>query len=253
MTSPDSFVETRTSREVGWVREDLAELGLDPFWAELAPMAGAKGRGGVGRLQVGGVELVARPYRRGGAMARLLGDRYASPARALAELEVLCALRQQGVAAVAPVAALARRHGAVWRLRLCTELLQGARPLPQFMADFPGARRASVERVAGVVRGAFDAGLRHPDLHVDNILCSQASGEVQATLVDLDRSRLAPPLSDRSRDEMLARMQRYIRKHRASLPAAPTRAETMRFLRGLGFDRRARQRLWRRLSASRRR
>lgn len=235
------------------MRADLAGLGLDPFWAELAPMPGAKGRGGVGGLQVGGVELVVRPYRRGGAVARLLNDRYASPARVLAELEVLCALRQQGVAVVAPVAAVARRHGAVWRLRLCTELLQGARTLPQFMADFPEARRDAVDCVARVVRSAFDAGLRHPDLHVDNILCARVAGELQAALVDLDRSRLAPPLPERARDAMLARMQRYVVKHRASLAAVPTRAETMRLLRGVGLGRRERHRLWRSLPASGRR
>ena len=245
--SPDSFVETRSSREIGWVREDLAGHGLEPFWGEVAAMPEAKGRGGVGRLAVGGLDLVVRPYRRGGALARLLGDRYLSPARAKAELDLLCALRGKGILTVAPVAAIARRQGACWRLRLCTELLKGARPLPAFLARAPNARREAVGSVAELVRAAFEAGLRHPDLHVDNILCTEAGGAVQAALVDLDRARLAPPLSAAARDGMLARMQRYLLKHRASLAASPTLAETLRFLRGLDLDRAARRRVWQRL------
>ena len=243
--SLDSFVKHRTRSQVGWVRADLAELGLDPFWAALEPIAGAKGRGGVGRLELGGCDLVVRPYRRGGALAGILSDRYLSPTRARAELDLLRTLRQKGVPVVAPVAAIGRQRGLFWRLRLCTERLPGARTLPQFMADFPGHRRRAVEAVAVAVRLAFDAGLRHPDLHVDNVLCFLGQGTVQAVLVDLDRARLVGSLSDHARDDMLARMQRYILKHRQRLPATPTRAETMRFLCGLGLARASRHQLWR--------
>ena len=248
MARPDSFVETRARREVGWVREDLAGAGLDPFWGALRPMQGASGRGGVGLLEVEGCALVVRPYRRGGALARLLSDRYPSPARALAELEVLRELQVRGVPVVAPVAAVARRRGAFWRLRLCTERLVDGRTLPQFLADFPSARRRAVEAVGAAVRLAFDAGLRHPDLHVDNVLCQPRGDEVHAVLVDLDRARIDGPLSARAREEMLARMQRYVEKHRDRLPAALSRADVMRFLRSLGTERGARHELWRRLA-----
>lgn len=243
------FVETRTRREVAWVREDLAHLGLDAFWRQLEPLAGAKGRGGVGRLDVEGCAMVVRPYRRGGALGGLLADRYPTPARARDELRVLCALDEQGVPAVAPVAAVARKRGAFWRLRLCTEWVGDARPLPEFFADLPSRRRQATVAVADAVRRAFEAGLRHPDLHVDNVLCTPDGDDVQAMLVDLDRARLQPPLTERGRDDMLARMQRYCVKHRGELPAAPTLAETMRFLVGLGLPRDERRALWRRLAA----
>ena len=70
------FVETRKRGEVGWIHEDLAELGCEPFWQALEPLPGVKGRGGVGLLTVGGRRLVVRPYRRGGALGSLLRDRY---------------------------------------------------------------------------------------------------------------------------------------------------------------------------------
>lgn len=249
MTRSESFVELRRGAQRGWVREDLAALGLDRFWQEPEPLPGAKGRGGVGVLRVDGRTLVVRPYRRGGWFARLLSDRYPSPLRARDELRVLGELRRQGVPVVAPVAAVARRRGLWWQLRLCTERLDGAATAPQFLADHPGLRRHAAAAVAATVRAAFAAGLRHPDLHLDNVLCVRAGGGVRAALVDLDRARLRAPLEAQARDAMLARMLRYTVKHRRSLPAAPTRAESMRFLAGLGIERAERHQLWRRLVA----
>lgn len=210
-------------------------------------MRGAAGRGGVGELRVGGHALVCRPYRRGGWLAGLLGDRYASPRRARDELLVLAELQRRGVAVVGPVAAVARRSGLCWRLRLCTERLAGARTSSQFLAEHAALRRRTAAAIARTVRAAFDAGLRHPDLHLDNVLCVEAAGDVRAVLVDLDRARLGPPVDTAARDAMLSRMLRYCVKHAHRLPAAPTRAESMRFLVGLGIDRAERRRLWRAL------
>lgn len=248
------FVEMRQRGQVGWVREDLSGMGLDVFWQELEPLPDAKGRGGVGRLDVGGLELVVRPYRRGGALGSLLHDRYPQPARCRRELEVLLALQAQGVPVTAPVAAVARRGRAFWRLRLCTEFLAGAMTVPAFLAAHPARRRAAADAVGTVVRLAFAAGLRHPDLHLDNVLC-RPSGDgangykVRAVLVDVDRARIAPPLSQRAKDEMLVRLQRHLVRHRSRLAALPTRAETMRFLCALGLDRTSRHEAWRRLAA----
>jgi len=253
VTFQDAFTEVRAPGAVGWLRQDLAAAGMDAFWAPLEAMAGAKGRGGVGLLRVGGVDLVVRPYRRGGAFGRLLADRYSGPARARRELELLHGLRDDGVPVVVPVAALARRHRAFWRLRLCTERLTEALPVPAFLAAVPHARRHVAEAVGVVLRLAFAAGLVHPDLHPDNVLCRVQGDKVRAVLVDLDRARRGPAVGERARDDMLARMQRYVVRHRARLPAVPSRAETMRFLRALGLERDARHDTWRRVQAKVRR
>lgn len=244
----DDFVELRERRAIGWVRRDLAALGLAPFFAALAPLPGAKGRGGVGLLTVGDVPLVVRPFRRGGALGSLLRDRYASPRRARDELALLAALRHEGVPVVGPVAAVAMRGRAFWRLRLCTEQLADALPTPAFLAAFPGLRRAAASAIGTVVHLAFAAGMRHPDLHPDNVLCSARGDRVRAVLVDLDRGALVRPLSMDDRDAMLVRMQRYVERHRTRLPAVPTRGETMRFLRALFADRDERHAAWRRLA-----
>ncbi|MBL8747522.1 MAG: hypothetical protein JNK78_00070 [Planctomycetes bacterium] len=247
MTSQPSFVELRARGAIGWVRADLAPLGLDAFWQPLDALPGAKGRGGVGVVRIGEVDLVVRPYRRGGALGKLLRDRYTRPARSRRELELLDALRNEGVPVVVPVAAVARRSGAFWRLRLATELMPHALPLPAFFAAQPALRRYAAEAVGIVVRLAFAAGLRHPDLHLDNVLCCARGDRVRAVLVDLDRGRMKKPVPQAAIDAMLVRMQRYVVRHRQRLPAIPTRAESMRFLRALGLARDERHAAWRRL------
>lgn len=249
MASSSAFVELRERGQVGWLREDVVEHGMDALWQPLEPFPGAKGRGGVGLLQLGALELVVRPYRRGGALGSVLKDRYSGPARARRELDVLVALQAEGVPVVAPVAAVAKRSGAFWRLRICTERLDDALPLPAFLAAHPALRRRTSEAVGTVVRLAFDAGLRHPDLHLDNVLCRPSGDKVRAVLVDLDRARIDPPVKERGRDEMLVRMQRYVVRHGKRLDAVPSRAETMRFLRGLGWTKRERGDGWRRLAS----
>lgn len=248
VASADTFVELRERGGRAWVRADHAALPLATWWSALEPLPGGKGRGGIGLLRAGDQVLVVRPFRRGGAFGALLRDRYAGPARARAELELLAALRDQGVPVVAPVAAVARRSGAFWRLRLATEHLPAATPLPAFLAAEPRLRRHTAEAVGAVLHLAFAAGLRHPDLHADNILCESRGERVRIVLVDLDRAVLAPPLPPAAREAMLARLQRYWIRHRQHLPAQPSAAECMRCLRGLEPDRRARHELWRRVA-----
>lgn len=233
MGAPEGFVELRAGRAIGWVVPELAGLGLDAFWASPEPFAGAKGRGGIGLLSLGPQRAVVRPFRRGGAFGRLLVDRYAGPSRVRAEVEALAKLRAEGVPVVVPLAGVARRHHAFWRLRLCTELVPDALPLPAFLAARPALRRFTAEAVGVVVRLAFAAGLRHPDLHLDNVLCAERGDKVRAVLVDLDRARIRRPLGEAETDAMLVRMARYAVRHRGRLEAVPTRAEMLRFLRAV--------------------
>jgi 3-deoxy-D-manno-octulosonic acid kinase len=245
---PEGFVELRAGRAIGWVATELAGLGLEAFWQALEPLAFAKGRGGVGTLRLLDRVAVVRPYKRGGALARLLRDRYTGPSRARAELETLAKLRAEGVPVVVPLAAVARRHHAFWRLRLCTELLPDAMPLPAFLAAHPELRRFTTEAVGIVVKLAFEAGLRHPDLHFDNLLCAARGDRVRAVLVDLDRARVKKPLTENDTDAMLVRMLRYVVRHKSRLAAVPTRSEMMRFLRALGLDEAARKAAFLRLA-----
>ena len=248
MALPAGFVEVRSKRSVAWLRADLQALGVEPLWAPAAPLPGAKGRGGIGQLQLRpDLVAVVRTLRRGGAFGNLLGERYRAPSRVCRELELLCRLRENGVPVVTPLAALARRPRTFWRLRLLTELEPGALPLPDFVAALPAVRRWAVTAAGVTVRLAFAAGLRHPDLHPDNILCSLHGDRVRAVLVDLDRADLAGRLSERQREAMLVRMGRYLRKHHNQLAATFGAADHLRFLRALGLDGEALRATWQRL------
>jgi Lipopolysaccharide kinase (Kdo/WaaP) family len=239
MALPAGFVEVRRRHEVAWVRADLEPLGLEALWAQPEPLPFAKGRGGVGQLQLrADLRAVVRQLRRGGAFGKILGERYPAPARVRRELEVLVRLREEGVPVVAPLAALARRPHAFWRLRLLTELAAGALPLPAFCAADPAARRWAVEAAGVTVRLAFAAGLRHPDLHPDNVLVSRSGDKLRAVLVDLDRAELTSSLTAAQRDAMLVRMARYLWRHKRSLPVAFARSDMLRFLRALEPERR---------------
>lgn len=248
MGLPAGFVEVRSRREVVWVRADLAALGTELLWREPEPVPAAKGRGGAGALRLGVIEAFVRPFRRGGALRRLLGDRYSAPTRACQELEVLERLRQDGVPVVAPLAALARRKGTFWRLRLITERVPDALPLPAFCAADPSARRWAIEAAGVAVRLAFANGLVHEDLHPDNVLVVRHGDKVRAVLVDLDKATLVKSLTTAQKDEMLVRMARYVDKHKKRFASPFSRADHLRFLVGLGLDRAARaeevERLW---------
>jgi hypothetical protein len=251
---PEGFVELREARAIGWLRSDLAELGLLPMWAATTPLPGAKGRGGVGTLELKpGLIAVVRPFHRGGAFGRLLGDRYGGSGRARAELAVLAQLQREGVPVVAPLAAVAQKHRAFWRLRLLTQVETGALTLPAFCAAYPQHRRWAIEAAAVTVRLAFAAGLRHPDLHPDNILVAAHGDKVRAVLIDLDRARVKRPVDAAEQDRMLVRMARYLHRHSARLPVMLTRADHLRFLRAFGLDRAGREAWWERLGAKLRR
>jgi hypothetical protein len=172
----------------------------------------------------------------------LLPDLFASPARAVRELELLAALARRGLPVAPPLGALARRVGPVWRLRLLTELVEGAVPLPRFVAERPAQRRAAVREAGVVVARAFAFGLVHPDLHPENLIArARPRGGVDVWLLDLDRAVRRERVDDRERVQMWARMARWLVRHRARLPVAASATDGVRFLAGCGLDRAARR------------
>lgn len=225
------------------VRCDLPDSSVDELWGDGVALPHAKGRGGVGLLELGaGLQGVCRDYRRGGALGFLLPRSYLDGRRAERELRILANLHRRGVPVVRPLAALARRHLLVFfRLRLITELVAGARPLPGFLHAHPELRNAALQAAGRVVGEAFGAGLRHPDLHPDNLVARDVGGEVEVRLLDLDRATLQDRLTPDQQDRMLLRMARYLRRHAADLPITPRAVDILRFLAGMALDRAARR------------
>jgi len=240
MELPPGYQRIEDSDGMAVVRADVAGVPLGEWWQQGCPLVGAAGRGQVAVVQCGGVRGVARDYRRGGVL-RSLDTRFFDATWSERELAVLVSLRGRGVPAVEPVAALCRRQGLFYRMRLVTVLVPGARPLPAALDGDPCAAGAIVRQAGRVVRAAFNAGLEHPDLHPDNLLVSRPAGGLEVRLLDLDRAMIRATLPRRERDRMLLRMARYLERHAAAMPLAARAVDELRFLAGMGFDRAGRR------------
>ena len=245
MIVPEGFLRRVTPEGTALLRSDLGGAPLAEWWRSGEPMAEVAGRGSVARATIGGIEVVLRDYRRGGAFRHVLPDLFSSPRRAFRELLVAAELRRRGVGVAEPVAALARKRTLGFELRIATVFLRTASALPRFIAEHPALRAAAVRAAGAVVGRAFAAGLHHRDLHPDNLLArSRDDGTVEVVLIDLDRARLVDDLDGSTRDAMLVRMARYLHRHARDLPVQPSATDHLRFLGGLGLRRDERRAAW---------
>jgi 3-deoxy-D-manno-octulosonic acid kinase len=170
----------------------------------------AGGRGGVAIIDTPAGEAVLRHYRRGGMVARLLGDRYlftgGRRTRSAREFRLLAELTRRGLPVPAPIASRYVRHGLRYSADLITAFIPDAATLAERLAD--GAFNASLAgRVGAVIARFHRAGAWHADLNAHNIL---VNGD-DIYLIDFDRGRLRRP-SPGWRRSNLARLKRSLVK-----------------------------------------
>lgn len=146
------------------------------------------GRGGVAVIDTPAGECVLRHYRRGGMVARLMGDRYlwtgADHTRCFAEFRLLVAVAALGLPGPVAVACRYRRHGLFYTADLITRRIPGAWTL----AECLGYGRLDGElagRVGMLVARFHRAGIWHADLNAHNVLVTSAA----LYLIDFDRGR----------------------------------------------------------------
>jgi 3-deoxy-D-manno-octulosonic acid kinase len=176
----------------------------------------AGGRGTVAFVHEGGRRWVLRHYRRGGLVARLLGDLYlwtgADRTRAFREWRLLHDLHAAGLPVPAPVAARYERHGPRYRADLITEELPTRLTLAQALERGP-LDAATWRAVGACVGGLHRRGVHHADLNAHNLLLAPGR---RVYVVDFDRGRV------RARgaweQAVLERLQRSLRKVTAGLP-----------------------------------
>lgn len=205
------------------VRMAVAAAGSLHAWAAARPDRRAfSGRGTAWGVSGPDGDWVVRRYRRGGAVARLLGDAYirVGEARPLRELRASAAARARGVASPEVVAVVVYPAGVLYRADIATRLVPDSADLAE--TTLGDARQDEPARVAAwraagtLLRAAFDAGVHHADLNLRNILIARnatGTGAPTALLLDLDRAIVAAePASSRARDRMLRRLHRSRRK-----------------------------------------
>ncbi|HEX8779271.1 MAG TPA: 3-deoxy-D-manno-octulosonic acid kinase [Rhodanobacter sp.] len=170
----------------------------------LRPQAG--GRGGVQLIATPAGECVLRHYRRGGMVAKLMGDRYlwrgADATRCFAEFRLLAEIARLGLPGPAPVAARYQRHGLFYRADLITRCIADAQTLAGCLAA--GRLNAELARETGALVARFHrAGVWHADLNAHNVLVTPSA----LYLIDFDRGCLRTP----ARGWRLANLQRLHR------------------------------------------
>ncbi len=191
---------------------------FDPaYWAERNEIEGeARGRGTTHFVRSGRQHFVLRHYRRGGLMARLMGDRYfwrnESATRSFAEWQLLYHLHRAGLPVPAPIAARYRRHGFLYTADLITERMVDSVSLAEQL------RRRGIPILGWItigrcIRAFHDLGVCHPDLNAHNILLV---GDDLVYLIDFDRGSLRKP--GLWCDSNLVRLRRSLEKITYKLP-----------------------------------
>jgi tRNA A-37 threonylcarbamoyl transferase component Bud32 len=235
------FIAERDGDAITLAREDLAddlrELGLFAsdglarLRAACEPIAGGRDGAGVLALPRAGERVVVRSLRHGGLLASILGQRYWGAARVERELRVAYALTAAGAPVAAPAFALARRRvGPLWQCAIATQHVAGAHTLLDALRATRDAeaRAASLAACATALRALHDRGGRHADLNATNVLVGNSGTTPRATLIDLDRARIAEPVPARRRAREIARLFRSLAKHAAA--AQPSAAERDAFV-----------------------
>lgn len=160
------------------------------YWRERGALrTQTGGRGGVQIIHTPAGEGVLRHYRRGGMVAKIMGDRYlwrgADATRCFAEFRLLAEIARLGLPGPAPLAARYRKRGLYYRADLITGRIADAQTLAQCLAA--GRLDAELARAAGALVARFHrAGIWHADLNAHNVLVTKAA----LYLIDFDRGEL---------------------------------------------------------------
>ncbi|MGB1779722.1 MAG: lipopolysaccharide kinase InaA family protein [Longimicrobiales bacterium] len=156
-----------------------------------------------------------RHYRRGGAIAMHMEDRYmrGGTPRPFREIAAIEASRARGIRTPAPVAGATYVQNVSYRCDLVTEAVPDVRTLADLLHDHDGTRGwlRSMARAGDLIRLLGEAGVYHVDLNARNILLSDDHGE-PAWVVDLDRARVLDGPSTRAAERMELRLVRSIVK-----------------------------------------
>jgi hypothetical protein len=225
--TPAGFVRVTAGRCVAVAREAHAEdarlmLAEGSLYEAAARDLAARPLHGRGvayaiALPATGTRVVVRHNRHGGLLAPLTRDLFLPPTRAPHELAVALRLTELGVptpdllmygTAPAPFGFL--------RADVVTRQIEGGRDLSTFMMpETPsGERSAAWSATRALVRAMNDAGVRHHDLNVKNVLLASYGGGLTAYLLDVDRVTFGVPGSAEISRGNVERLLRSARKWR---------------------------------------
>lgn len=199
------------ARAVAQAPKFAAEWFAPDYWlAQGSAQSAGGGRGGITFAHSGFGEWALRHYRRGGMVARIMGERYlwtgADRSRSFVEYRLLAELFRRGLNVPRPVAARYRRSGPYYRADLITRVIRDAQPLALRMVE-GGLDAALARRVGAGIAPLHAAGAYHADLNAGNVLIDPR----HIWLIDFDRGELRVPQRGWQQDN-LARLRRSLIK-----------------------------------------
>jgi 3-deoxy-D-manno-octulosonic acid kinase len=221
MTDDLVWIERKSARALVAPGFSAAVHELDVLDAEswgarfaAATAAHAGGRGSLCEATLAdGSRLVLRGFRPGGWLAGLRPGSLASPTRLFDELRATHELARRGAPVPRPAFAVAHRRAAGWQGGVATQRIDSATNAQAVLRSRPDPDRlAAIACAAGrAVRRFHDAGGRHADLHLGNLVVRE--GDVPRVLVvDLDRARVGSRPGPARRARELARLARSLDK-----------------------------------------
>ena len=164
------------------------------------------------------VRLHVRLFHHGGWFGGALGGQLFGLTRPLSELKVNAALELAGAPVPRPIFAMGERTtGPFFRAAFGTlyvERSQNGEELLRAAVHSDSRSRAldAASAAGAAVRRFHDAGARHPDLHLGNLLFSVDQRPNFALVIDLDRAKIGPPSGPRGRMAELMRLHRSVIK-----------------------------------------
>jgi len=175
----------------------------------------AQGRGNAWFVRLENTDCVLRHYYRGGAMAKLLHDRYSwtglARTRAWQEWHLLAKLRELKLPVPLPIAARVQREGLFYRADLITQQIPDTKTLAQRLAIAP--LTASLwQQIGKTIANFHDKSIWHADLNARNILIDHHD---KVFLIDFDKAKIRPP-NNKWRQNNLQRLSRSLHKINAS-------------------------------------
>ena len=180
--------------------------------SDATALATGSGRGQAHRLQIEGLDVVLRHYRRGGLVARFSPDRYwrsrPQDSRAMGEYALLRRMRAWDLPVPAPVAARQLRSGWWYTADIMVAMIPGTQNVAQRLSIGP----LSIEewRALGrAIRQMHERQVFHSDLNCHNLLLDEIGG---AWIVDFDKCGVLP--GDAWKVQNLERLLRSLRKER---------------------------------------
>jgi hypothetical protein len=168
-------------------------------------------------LPITRTRAVVRHNRHGGLLAPLTRDLFLPPTRAPRELDLSLRLAAAGVRTPDVLMYAVQSRALVFRRAdLVTREIEHGRDLSAYMmADVSPALREEAWRATRRLLGALEqAGARHHDLNVKNILLAHGRPGMEAWLLDVDRVAFGEPGSADVRQGNEARLLRSARKWR---------------------------------------